>query len=82
MRAWNLFSFSKDKIYSFAGIVAPILIRRLEVIDSMDALIVDDILHDFVYGKLKSKRARSIIPKTKLLISAARRAEGSSNLCL
>jgi nicotinamidase-related amidase len=41
----------------------------------MDALIVDDILHDFVYGKLKSKRAAAIIPKTKLLISAARRAK-------
>jgi nicotinamidase-related amidase len=41
----------------------------------MDALIVDDILHDFVYGKLKSKRAAAIIPKTKLVISAARRAK-------
>jgi nicotinamidase-related amidase len=41
----------------------------------MDALIVDDILHDFVYGKLKSKSAAGIIPSTKRLISAARRAK-------
>lgn len=41
----------------------------------MDALIVDDILDDFVYGKLKSNRAASIIPKTKRLISAARHAK-------
>ena len=41
----------------------------------MDALIVDDILDDFVYGKLKSSRAASIIPKTKRLISAARHAK-------
>lgn len=41
----------------------------------MEALIVDDILDDFVYGKLKSKRAAAIIPKTKKLISAARRAK-------
>lgn len=41
----------------------------------MDALIVDDILHDFVYGKLKSKRAASIIPATKKLIAAARKAK-------
>jgi len=41
----------------------------------MDALIVDDILYDFVYGKLKSKRAAKIIPNAKKLISAARRAQ-------
>jgi len=41
----------------------------------MDALIVDDILYDFVYGKLKSKRAAKIIPYAKTLISAARRAK-------
>lgn len=41
----------------------------------MDALIVDDILDDFVYGKLKSKRATNIIPKAKKLISAARHAK-------
>jgi len=38
------------------------------------ALIVDDILHDFVYGKLKSERAAKIIPSTKKLIVAARKA--------
>lgn len=38
----------------------------------MQALIVDDILHDFVYGKLKSERAKTIIPPTKKLIFAAR----------
>ena len=43
--------------------------------DNMDALIVDDILDDFVYGKLKSNRAASIIPKTRRLISAARHAK-------
>ena len=41
----------------------------------MDALIVDDILNDFVYGKLKTKRAVKIIPNAKKLISAARRAK-------
>jgi len=41
----------------------------------MDALIVDDILYDFVYGKLKSKRAAKIIPNAKKLISVARRAK-------
>lgn len=50
------------------------LIRRLEFDYSMYALIVDDILHDFVYGKLKSKKAAAIIPNTKKLISAARQA--------
>jgi nicotinamidase-related amidase len=39
------------------------------------ALIVDDILHDFVYGKLKSEKAAKIIPNTKKLISAARKAK-------
>ena len=39
------------------------------------ALIVDDILEDFVYGKLKSKRAARIIPSTKKLIFAARKAK-------
>jgi nicotinamidase-related amidase len=37
-----------------------------------EALIVDDILHDFVYGKLGSKKAASIIPSTKKLIAVAR----------
>ena len=41
----------------------------------MEALIVDDILDDFVYGKLKSKKAAIIVPKTRKLISAARRAK-------
>lgn len=41
----------------------------------MEALIVDDILDDFVYGRLKSKKASNIIPKTKKLISAARRSK-------
>jgi nicotinamidase-related amidase len=41
----------------------------------MDALIVDDILYDFVFGKLKSKKAKNIIPATKKLIVAARRSK-------
>ncbi|MDG6904499.1 MAG: cysteine hydrolase [Nitrososphaerota archaeon] len=41
----------------------------------MDALIVDDILHDFVYGKLKSMAAARIVPATKRILSAARRAK-------
>jgi nicotinamidase-related amidase len=49
--------------------------RRLRVNCIMDALIVDDILQDFVYGKLKSEKARAIIPNTKLLITTARRAK-------
>jgi len=40
-----------------------------------EALIVDDILHDFVYGKLKSEKAEKIIPPTKKLIAAARKAK-------
>ncbi len=38
------------------------------------ALIVDDILHDFVYGKFKNEKAARIIPPTKRLVSSARRA--------
>jgi nicotinamidase-related amidase len=41
----------------------------------MDALIVDDILNEFVYGKLKSEKAKNIIPATRKLIDAARRAK-------
>lgn len=40
----------------------------------MDALIVDDILEEFVYGKISSKRAQTIVQPTKNLISAARKA--------
>jgi nicotinamidase-related amidase len=39
-----------------------------------EALIVDDILDDFVYGKLKNPKAEKIIPRTKALISSARKA--------
>ena len=41
----------------------------------MQALIVDDILYEFVYGKLKTERAKAIIPQTKKLILAARRSK-------
>ncbi len=41
----------------------------------MDALVVDDILEEFVYGKISSERARKIIQPTKGLISAARKAK-------
>ncbi len=41
----------------------------------MDALIVDDILEEFVYGKISSERAKKIIRPTKGLISAARKAK-------
>ena len=53
------------------------LIRRFRLSLSlyMDALIVDDILYDFVYGKLKSPKAKNIIPATNKLIMAARRAK-------
>jgi len=40
----------------------------------MEALIVDDILEDFVRGKVKSVRAASIIPRVKKVIVAARKA--------
>ena len=39
----------------------------------MEALIVDDILQEFVFGKIRSKNAKNIIPATKKLILAARR---------
>jgi nicotinamidase-related amidase len=39
----------------------------------MEALIVDDVLNDFVYGKLKSPKALRIIAATKRLILSARR---------
>ena len=39
-----------------------------------EALIVDDVLEEFVYGKLKTDKAPKIIPGTKRLISAARKA--------
>ncbi len=41
----------------------------------MDALIVDDILEEFVYGKISSRRSKRIIQPTKNLISTARRAK-------
>ena len=41
----------------------------------MQALIEDDILYEFVYGKLKTERAKAIIPQTKKLILAARRSK-------
>jgi nicotinamidase-related amidase len=41
----------------------------------LDALIVDDILEEFVYGKISSPRAKNIIEPTKDLISAARKAK-------
>lgn len=37
-----------------------------------DALIVDDILEEFVYGKISSPRAKKIIEPSKRLITAAR----------
>jgi nicotinamidase-related amidase len=40
-----------------------------------DALIVDDILEEFVYGKISSPRARNIIAPTKKLITVARRSK-------
>lgn len=41
----------------------------------MDALIIDDILEEFVRGKISSKRSSSIIQPTRKLISAAREAK-------
>lgn len=35
-------------------------------------VLVTDMLNDFVYGELKSKRAKAIIPKVKLLLDKAR----------
>jgi nicotinamidase-related amidase len=69
----SAFTIGIEDIFLFRNF-APTLIRRFENFDSMDALIVDDILQDFVFGKLKSKRAAGIIPSTERLISAARRA--------
>jgi nicotinamidase-related amidase len=40
-----------------------------------DALIVDDILEEFVYGKISSPRSRNIIAPTKKLITAARKSK-------
>jgi nicotinamidase-related amidase len=40
-----------------------------------EALIVDDVLEEFVYGKISSPRAKTIIPPTKKLIAAARKAK-------
>ena len=39
------------------------------------ALIIDDILYDFVYGKFKNPKAAEIILPTKRLISSARKAK-------
>ena len=41
----------------------------------MEALIVIDMLNDFVTGKLKTERAKHIIPNIKRLIQAARDAD-------
>lgn len=35
-------------------------------------VLVTDMLNDFIYGELKSKRAKAIIPKVKLLLDKAR----------
>jgi hypothetical protein len=32
------------------------------------AVLVTDMLNDFIYGELKSRRAKAIIPKVKLLL--------------
>lgn len=40
-----------------------------------EALIVDDILEEFVYGRISSPRAKNIIPPTKKLITAARKSK-------
>jgi nicotinamidase-related amidase len=39
-----------------------------------EALIVDDVLEEFVYGKISSPRAKRIIAPTKKLIEAARKS--------
>ena len=36
-------------------------------------ILVTDMLNDFIYGRLKSVRARKIIPKIKYLLDFARR---------
>ena len=36
------------------------------------AVLVTDMLNDFIYGELKSRRAKAIIPKVKLLLDKAR----------
>ncbi|MFQ6065559.1 MAG: cysteine hydrolase family protein, partial [Candidatus Bathyarchaeia archaeon] len=41
----------------------------------MEALIVIDMLNDFVTGKLKTERAKHIIPNIKKLIQTARKAD-------
>ena len=41
----------------------------------MEALIVIDMLNDFITGKLKTERAKHIIPNIKRLIQAARAAD-------
>lgn len=40
-----------------------------------EAIIVDDILEEFVYGKISSPRARNIIGPTKKLLEKARKAK-------
>lgn len=40
-----------------------------------DALIVDDILEEFVYGKISSPRAKNIVLPTKRLIAVARKSK-------
>jgi nicotinamidase-related amidase len=45
------------------------------IVNMPDALIVDDILQEFVYGKISSPRARNIISPTKGLIAAARKSK-------
>ena len=44
------------------------------------AVLVNDMLNDFVHGKLRSNRASNIIPKLRALLDAAR--ERHSNFLL
>ncbi|MCD6157716.1 MAG: isochorismatase family protein, partial [Euryarchaeota archaeon] len=39
---------------------------------SKKAMIIVDMIHDFVYGKFGSKQAQSIVPKIKELLKRAR----------
>ena len=45
------------------------------------AVIIIDMLNDFVTGNLKCERAQRIIPNLKRLIEEARRKGGSRYLC-
>jgi nicotinamidase-related amidase len=53
--------------------VCAIVLLKVAFLENKAAVIVIDMLNDFVTGKLEAKRAKHIIPNLKRLVEAARK---------